>query len=596
MERQIDEMIRDTPDDRELAEKLGALGRKSWEFGNAASKWAPTLYYRNRRVFLPLIEQYASTWTLRGAKNLGQWMDDVERNGDNRLFRVLYQMWLTDTHGWSDSARVWANALITRAREAPDRAARRDVLERYDLWYDLEDEHAVELYRLDPTLTRDFVIKRLDRERWYDVVYEELAEVARAAGDEDFYFDLYRRTFAPDTWLEDVLELCDAIADPVRLNRELEKRHLTHPEGGVDPAGYLAIFRKRGKDVAPYLRRNVPNTESWGSESLWRDIARHAESVGAWDVWGATVRSQYQPSMYSEVVQGLASSGEQDHRVLAKLLQLVGATHGWAQWRQTTALTVSAATALYKRFPELVRGPFSAHVIVTPRESYEKLASIAAAAGDDALIDRLAAKALNAHHQFYWDRGPIETLGWYVQYFRGLKKDPTAFAERAFNVLSGAEPFSKYSRAPTRRFNPLYELFFDDPTIYLPSRPRVRDLLEAPNDDARLLGLRILTARRDDESARLAAQNADHLIAYIIEEALRGTRIVAFDALALAAQTSETLARMILERAQEGFDLRRREYPRDRLVELVGRVLHLWPNLRRPTERPVVYGLERGTA
>ena len=58
----------------------------------------------------------------------------------------------------------------------------------------------------------------------------------------------------------------------------------------------------------------------------------------------------------------------------------------------------------------------------------------------------------------------------------------------------------------------------------------------------------------------------------------------------------EANPQMILERAQQGLDIRRRDYPRDRLDELVGRIIHEWPSLRKPTERPVVYGLQRGTA
>ena len=32
--------------------------------------------------------------------------------------------------------------------------------------------------------------------------------------------------------------------------------------------------------------------------------------------------------------------------------------------------------------------------------------------------------------------------------------------------------------------------------------------------------------------------------------------------------------------------------PRDRLIELIGRILYQWPNLRLSTEQPVIFGKE----
>ena len=89
-----------------------------------------------------------------------------------------------------------------------------------------------------------------------------------------------------------------------------------------------------------------------------------------------------------------------------------------------------------------------------------------------------------------------------------------------------------------------------------------------------------------------AVRNADHLAAYLLDEAKRATRIEAFKALAIAADHSEIVAQDVVFRAREALDLRHKAYPRDRLIELIGRVLHRWPSLRGPTEQPVVYSEE----
>ena len=209
------------------------------------------------------------------------------------------------------------------------------------------------------------------------------------------------------------------------------------------------------------------------------------------------------------------------------------------------------------------------------------------------MIDVLAAAAVTANPDYY-ARAPVENLGWYVDHYNAIPD--VEFAERAVGVLCRVSRFEHYGRKKRRSMNPLYVVFFGDidryrtpfVTQYQKALPLVRDLLECTVEEARAVGLRLLTKCGPDAAAR----NADHLQAYLLDEAHRSTRITAFEALAVAATDSEVLARDILQQARQALDLRRRAYPRDRLIELIGRILHRWPGLRLATEQPVIFGQE----
>jgi hypothetical protein len=68
----------------------------------------------------------------------------------------------------------------------------------------------------------------------------------------------------------------------------------------------------------------------------------------------------------------------------------------------------------------------------------------------------------------------------------------------------------------------------------------------------------------------------------------RGTRTVAFSALANAAGTLED-TRVILERAKDALNLPDVRYPKEKLLGLIASLLHRWPELRATREQPIVY-------
>ena len=113
------------------------------------------------------------------------------------------------------------------------------------------------------------------------------------------------------------------------------------------------------------------------------------------------------------------------------------------------------------------------------------------------------------------------------------------------------------------------------------------DLVEAPEIHVQMLAYRAL-GRDDDRARERAAANLPVLIGTLLRPLHRATRILAFGALANAANTPER-ARTILTRAREALALPDVRYPKESLLGLIARLLHRWPELRGAGEQPTVF-------
>jgi hypothetical protein len=92
----------------------------------------------------------------------------------------------------------------------------------------------------------------------------------------------------------------------------------------------------------------------------------------------------------------------------------------------------------------------------------------------------------------------------------------------------------------------------------------------------------------DDRAREQAAHHLPLLLGTLLRPLQRGTRTLAFGALANAANSIET-ARMILDRAKDALNLPDTRYPKEKLLGLIAQLLHRWPELRAPREQPVIY-------
>lgn len=625
--RELDAAVREVLSrnlgDEALREALEALALKPW-FREFSWLWAPELSERSRVLFRPFLLNQLALWSLDAkgklfepwkkpemAAKLQPLLDEADRRDDVELFRKLYLWKLSQQAGWKKAEGQWRQELLSRARAAQGRAAFNTVLAKLDLSpYALDEPTALALYELNPGGARAFILghipsewafKREDPKRYW----RTLLERTREAKDGELSFPLYRRLVPLEVWTQDALALCQGVKDPAALIEELELRH---PQGFyLDPkkmvATFLALAEARGRDVAPYLLKHArsvfPRWRFWGGRADAKGLPQLLElarSKGWLDVWATLLRTSATPETWNAEVRRLVAdlqSSEADARHRLLLLAGVGTEYNGPGYSlaQVHPLEDAVAVALYERFPDLMRGPYRMHASAWWHQGYPKLTARVLKNQDEPLIDYLASRsALQllsvARKQSEWQ----QTVDALSQYFEVLPEKDGTFARRASNALSMMPAYSVHDYDALLKSNRLTRLLFERSTdFYLSDGRAVRDMLESPQIHVQALAFRVL-GRGDARARTLAAQNADLLQATLLRPLHRRTRMMAFAAVRNAALADEASARRLLTRMKETLSLPDRRYPKEQLVGLMAEVLHHWPSLRGPSERPRIYG------
>jgi hypothetical protein len=598
-------------DDGQLRQGMEELGKR-WAFPRLLALWGPGLYFRNRVVFRPFILAHFPVFTTDvsgrasspfegpSADLFKQWLEEVERREDVEFFRRLYSL---QHQGLSWEARSvrWREDLRARYATARTRVERQAVLNRFDLPLMLDEATSLALYAADPDAARPFLLAHLPGYWRFAFMgssyWEKLVAQARERGDEALALELYRLQVSDKVWHRDALALCDSIPEPGALVEALERHHPSH---WLNEAGgtYLELARRRGQDVLPYLLRHLRDVRQglWGrlgNRDLFQlvDLARER---GWWGLWAGLMRTSATPDTYdAEVLRLLKDSRLPEAEVRRRLLLLAGVGQelnflGFGLV-QVQPLTDDTAVRLYERFPDLVRGPFQAHVSPGWVGAYPKLMVRAIEREDESLVDFLASRVVMV---------PIspEPSSWHPvverlssHYTALLERSPEAFASRAGNVLGKVPAFAIRNYAELVRRNRLARLFFERAhASYVVDARAVRDMLESPQSHVQALAFRVL-AWDDDRARVLAARNVDLLQAALLRPLHRKTRVMALGALRNAAR-DESAARQLVGRIRDAMDLPDKRYPKEALLGVLAELLHRWPALRGPTERPVVYG------
>jgi hypothetical protein len=569
--------------------------------------WGPDAYRRNRVLFRPFILSHFAQfmafegghWTRvqwKGAvgDRLEAWLREVDRSEDVPLFKRLYAWKLQDTLRAEAQRRQWEADLLNRVHAATTPAARAQVLRKLDFWYALGEDAAAELYRVDADASREFILRHLPRSWTGDEsrkLWTRLLDEAAGRGDETFYYRLYRRQVPLARWQKDTAELALRVRAPAQLCGELERYH---PEGwGLDLGqGLYELAANRGEDVLPYVRRHLRNVWSHWHRSGFDRMLGLARSRGWWELWGALVRTCARPNEYNREVSNLVRDGSlPEDDVRHRLLLLTGASREWnapgLSLARVQLLEDNAALALYERFPDLVRGPFRHNVAPTWGRSFGSLLRKAIQAGDEVLIDFLAAR-LATRGGVYSDDQLQKAAEQASHHYEALRLDELAFARRAAAVLTQIPAFSIHNYRDLIRTNRLARLLFErSSALYLTSPDALRDLIEGSEIHVQALAYRALGL--DDERARaLARENLDLLLATLLRPLHRATRLLALAALRNAASTPDAAAR-VAARARDALDLPDTHYPKDALIGLIGALLHRFPELREAGEQPVVH-------
>ncbi len=611
IEREVRALLGSPRAESELRAALEELAREP-SFAGLTWLWGPRLFERNRVLFRPLILAHFSTWSFEPpsrwravawsgerAEALERWLEAVDRADDIPLFRRLLA-WKLSNEWRLDQARV-RRELLARLREARSASERATVLAKYDLPFSLDEEDALALFRIDRRATRAFLLRHLPGSWWSRerTLWTRLRGEARAAGDEELAFELYRRQIPLPSWEEDALDLCRSVADPAALCAELERRH---PAGyGLDlGASLYRLALARGRDLLPYLVRHLRQVWSGWLHGGYDDLLELARERGYWDLWAALLRVCARPAEFNRELTRLCERGDLDERERReRLLALAGVSREWNIPGLGLAfvhpLEDKVALALYRRYPELVRGPFKLHVQSSYATPYPRLSEAAIEAEDHELVDFLASRLLTRAGPWL-AKGTLEVAERVSRVYEALReRDRSAFALRAANVLSQVPAYTLHTSFydTVIRENRLARLLLErSASAYLEEPRALRDLCEASEIHVQILAYRAL-GLDDDRARALAVENLDLLLGTLLRPLHRRTRLVAFRALANAGLQDLASARRVHERARQALDLPERRYPREGLLGLIGQLLHRWPELRGPREQPVIYGAAR---
>jgi hypothetical protein len=614
LEQAIHSLLRQPLADAELRQQLDQLAAAEAAFSGFTWLFGPTLYRRNRVLFRPFVLSRFSTymvlpkwrveaipWKGEKANILDAWLAEVDRNDDADLFRRLYEWKLTSRFDWrkrDSRSQAISNDLQARFQSAGSPARRQTVLRKFDLWFELDESAACALYSVDAPAAGPFILRRL-RTGWLSgapkrILWTRLLHLADQRKDESFRWKLYRRQVPIPDWTQEGLALCDRVRDSAQLNLELERRH---PEGwGFNLAdGFYQLVQRRGRDVFPYVMSHLRQVwGGWFTRGHYGKMADYAREKGWWDLWAALIRTCSGAGEFNkEVLALLGSSALSEKDVVARLLALAGVSREW-NWAGLGIAAVHqleepVALKMYERFPELLRGPYKLHVQGHLwGQSYPKLLDRFISAGDEEMVDLLASRIVTRSGRWGNAQKMLADADKLAAHYGALKEDEAQFSRRAANVLGQVPAYSIYQYHALVRENSLARLLFErSAASYLADPRSLADLVEASEIHVMALAYRALAL--DDERAR--AQAATHLpllCGTLLRPMHRGTRTLAFGALANAANTAET-AKMILERAKDALSLPDIRYPKERLLGLIARIIHRWPELRGPREQPVVY-------
>jgi hypothetical protein len=607
--------------DADLRSRLEELAGEG-TFPPLVPLWGPVLYRRNRIAFGTFIlEHFPHPWNRASwgvsPTILEEWLREVERNGDLELFRRLYSWKITVERGFPDQQRWWADLkqAFTAAGSWQDRV---QVMAKYDLGLQLGEDQAVELYECDPGASRPFILRHLAqttrpfggrawipqrgiRRTWSESApqgprfAQRLLDSARKRNDDDFFFALYRKYTLLADWEADAVRLCSTVVDPEQLLKALDDHH---PEAGDVAPCFHALLLERGGDVIPYVLKHLRSLADGSGEAGATWLLHLARKFGWHELGSSILRVCCGPGRFNqEIARLLDDAALSDEDAFHRLRLLAGAAWEWPSARggggQVHPLSEANALRLYRRFPELLQGPFRHHVVwrtwQTPRC---ELLSAAVAAADEAFVDYLAAQAVRVSRRPCQDKKkaeerPLTALERLVGYYEQYRSDLRQFARRAVAVLGRlpADAVGRRYRSVVRT-NPLARLLFED-TAFAAAPELLRELLEATEINVQALALRVLT--RDDPQVRsFAVDNLDLLLPLLLGPLTRRLRQWAVAALLNAATTPDN-ARLIHDRARQSLALPARGRAKEALIGLLGRLLHRWPELRRSQETPLIH-------
>lgn len=601
LEPELRALLAEPLEPRALVARLDALTARG-PLGELTNVYGPTLYARDPVVFGPFILQHFTTYRIEknrwralrwkdDARALDAWLEAADARDDLATFRRLWS-WKhgADADRWRDELK----RRHARAVTAPERAA---IRERYAhlAWGALDEALALELFRADPASSA-FIREHVPVRGWVGASkkrWKALEAEARQAGDDALADALYRALVSVEELTTELTALAREITEPTALVAELERRTPLTTSGLAELA--LTLLEQRGADVIPWIAAHAGQLRGWHLGRAKTDpvqrLAGLAYALGHLPLWATILRVAATGDQWSAALRARLDAEADDAVVLRELDLLAGVGLEWNSpgFGVATIRPLDDATAVrfHERFPALLRGRWRPSLVAGWFADYPKLVERLIGADDTVLIDLLASR-LATRDVRWMPKGSTQTLDLLAAYYEGLRRDEAMFARRATAVLSQVPAFAVAGFDRTIDGNRLGRLFFLRAARGLLVDPRaITELLEAPNIYVQRLAF-VALGLDDPRAGALGRENLRMLLATLLRPLHRRTRLLAFRALARAAETPEAAAQ-IVDRARQALALPEKGYPREALVGLIGQVIARHPSLAGPREQRAIF-------
>jgi len=488
------------------------------------------------------------------------------------------------------TARSWAAELLGRFQSAPGAAQREQVLRELDRPLLLDEDTALELYRLQPDLASAFIRSHAPRGRRAEDAQLPWSRVMREAlgrNDNDLHFALYRAQVPAEQWTRDTLELARRVASPERLCEELDLRHPQRWRADIGPHLH-ALAQLRGEHMLSYLEAHAIEVWSARRRAGRAEMAELARRRGWWELWARLTVLCTSAAEYDAEVRALVQDqASPEAQVRQQLLQLAGAPAAAGEaGAPDRPLKDATLLALYQRFPHYVRGPFRGRLTPSVKQPRAALLKRAVEQHDDELIDLLASY-LAAYQPRSGDAALIGAAQLAAGYYAGLALDEGSMASRAVRILKRVPAGTVQSLRHLERDNPLARTLFAQIRAVAESSPQtVAELLTAQDRQILSLGLDTLAGTAGRSVAVIEA-NLDVLLELLARSHDRPAARRLLKVLRMV--DTQPSAQRVLERLRETLANAGAVDAREAVVAAAGELLRRFPALRTAAEQPVVY-------
>ena len=508
------------------------------DFNECADIWAPALYARNPIFFENFLTRHL------GENNeavIQELLPRADADGHETLFAALYAK-VIDELTWNQEMAAYASmpaadAVVAQALE------RRAVPNKY---LTLDETTAAALYIRDPRRFTPFIqahvrpgeVWREKRTRSYDA----LSAAAKARGDADLYWWLFRSFADGKLWAAEMRQLEQSNTDVASITDALQRRQIT-ASMNLDTSALIPVVERFGAATFPYVDANL----TWiGGETALRLIPI-VERFGEIGLRRKIFFTFADPKTWQAEIDRIVAARLDDETVAQQLDRWLPSPASQRPWW----LSSGNALTLYTRNPDRFR-PFLLRTVYYPDAA---LFDQAERNGDEHFLDLLSARFFDqlatiitykpASQKFITQKDLrtkaselMTTIGpRIIARFDRLGATPSHYVWHATAILNQSRGLGvTYYLGPDVANNPIHYLRTHHLDAWITTPGAISDLLESPYPTIIEMGINILLASATStDAAQRVVENIIVLQALLLGPTRRPLK-------KLVAQTLENAA------------------------------------------------------